>query len=204
MAARRWICGAKDHRKSDCKLKAQNKASPSKDMEGVGEPSAGSARKKPFNATASTSYNTGGKQTSSGLQSTSTPVKLQEMEGPCSGSGSAVQGDGQPGEVHSKGETGATTSEALLQDATKLLKSLRAPQLHVIQLDYDSGGATVLLDSGATHALKPSSSMAEWDSASPTQVTLADGVTNNLRLSKALLSAPRMGSIVDRPAGWHC
>lgn len=59
-----------------------------------------------------------------------------------------------------KGETGATsaTTEALLQEATKLLKSLKAPQLKVItisQLEVDAEGMIVLLDSGATHALRP-------------------------------------------------
>ena len=94
------------------------------------------------------------------------------------------------------GETGATTSEVLLQEATKLLKLLRAPQLRMIkvsQLDYDNSSMMVLLDSGATHALRPANSMEEWEAASPTQVSLADGVTTKLRLkptSKVLLSSP--------------
>ena len=94
-AQRCWICGAKDHRKSDCKLKAQTKGSPSKDTKGTGEPSGGSrgGKSSSFNVAASTSYNTGGKQfTSSGTNSTSTPAKLQEMEGPCSGGGAAGPG----------------------------------------------------------------------------------------------------------------
>ena len=51
----------------------------------------------------------------------------------------------------------------------------------------------ILLDSGATHALRPAESEVEWDEASPCQVSLADGVTTKLRLkpdSKILLSSP--------------
>ena len=40
----------------------------------------------------------------------------------------------------------------------------------------------VLLDSGATHGLRPAASQEEWDSAEATQVMLADGVTESLRL----------------------
>ena len=51
----------------------------------------------------------------------------------------------------------------------------------------------VLLDSGATHGLRPAESQEEWDSAEPTKVMLADGVTESLRLkpgTKVLLSNP--------------
>ena len=84
-------------------------------------------------------------------------------------------------------------SESLLQEATKLLKW--APQLKAIQLsqlDHEVKGM-VLLDSGATRALRPARDQQEWQEAQPTQVTLADGITDKLRLkqaSKVLLSAP--------------
>ena len=60
------------------------------------------------------------------------------------------------------------------------------------QLDHEVKGV-VLLDSGATHALRPARDQQEWQEAQPTQVTLADGITDKLRLkqaSKVLLSAP--------------
>ena len=189
-AQRCWICGGKDHRKSDCKLKSQTtgKPSPTKDGKGAGEPSAGSGGGKMQS----------GSRSSGGQQAAQNPVKLQEMEIPGPETAYATgAGDNQSGETMTKGgETGATTSEALLHEATQLLKSLRAPQLRVIrvsQLDYDTSGSTVLLDSGATHALRPAADMVEWEAAQPTQVTLAEGVSNKLRLkqdSKVLLSAP--------------
>ena len=55
----------------------------------------------------------------------------------------------------------------------------------------------VLLDSGATHGLGPAASQEEWDSAEATQVMLADGVTESLRLkpgTKVLLSDPRQAA----------
>ena len=75
-------------------------------------------------------------------------------------------------------------------------QSLRAPTLKVIkvsQLEAGPNGLMVLLDSGATHALTPALSLQEWEGAVPTQVTLADGTTDKLRLkaeSKVLLSNP--------------
>ena len=139
-----------------------------------------------------------GSKSSGGQQAAPNPVKLQEMEVPGPETAYATgAGDNQSGETMTKGgETGATTSEALLHEVTQLLKSLRAPQLRAIrvsQLDYDTSGSTVLLDSGATHALRPAADMVEWEAAQPTQVTLAEGVSNKLRLkqdSKVLLSAP--------------
>ena len=51
----------------------------------------------------------------------------------------------------------------------------------------------VLLDSGATHALRRARDEKEWERAVPTQVVLAEGVTTDLRLltgTMTLLSAP--------------
>ena len=65
--------------------------------------------------------------------------------------------------------------------------------IKISQLEVDAEGMMVLLDSGATHALRPALTEGEWAAAQPTQVTLADGVTTKLRLkvnSKILLSDP--------------
>ena len=187
-AARCWICGGKDHRKTDCKLKAQGqgKPGPSKDGKSHGEPggSGGGKSSSKMSTSPSTSSNVAG-------AGSSIAPKLQEMEGPMEAASEVpAPSDG------SKGETGTTSSEALLQEATKLLKSLRAPQLKMIkisQLDVAAEGMMVLLDSGATHALRPALTEGEWAAAQPTQVTLADGVTTKLRLkvnSKILVSDP--------------
>ena len=201
-AARCWICGGKDHRKTECKLKSQTK----KDGKGNGEPVPGSgggnAAATQYRTAAANNANNGAQGASTGAggggssQATSV-VKLQEMELGPTNQGSSAGGDVPAVEAASKGgETGATSSEALLQEATQLLKSLRAPLLRVIkvsQLEHDPSGALVLLDSGATHALRPALRWEEWHQATPTQVSLADGVTTKLRLkpdTKVLLSAP--------------
>ena len=88
--------------------------------------------------------------------------------------------------------TPATTE--LLAEATQLLKSLRMPNLKVMRLSkLESHAQMVLLDSGATHGLRPAASEEEWQSGTRTQVMLADGVTESLRLkpgTKVLLSDP--------------
>ena len=88
--------------------------------------------------------------------------------------------------------TPATTE--LLAEATQLLKSLRMPNLKVMRLsNLQPHAQMVLLDSGATHGLRPAVSEEEWQSGTRTQVMLADGVTESLRLkpgTKVLLSDP--------------
>ena len=88
--------------------------------------------------------------------------------------------------------TPATTE--LLAEATQLLKSLRMPNLKVMRLsNLQPHAQMVLLDSGATHGLRPAVSEEEWQSGTRTQVMLADGVTESLRLkpgTKVLISDP--------------
>ena len=178
-------------------MKAQIKSSPIKASKGAGEPGPGSGGGKSQSSSNGTSN--AGLQSSGTTSQGAATAKLQEMEVQQDGNSATGPGDGQTGEttmVKGGADTGATTSEALLHEATQLLKSLRAPQLRVIkvsQLDYDTSGSAVLLDSGATHALRPAVDLCEWEAAQPTQVTLAEGVSNKLRLkqdSKVLLSAP--------------
>ena len=178
-------------------MKAQIKSSPIKASKGAGEPGPGSGGGKSQSSSNGTSN--AGLQSSGTTSQGAATAKLQEMEVQQDGNSATGPGDGQSGEatmVKGGADTGATTSEALLHEATQLLKSLRAPQLRVIkvsQLDYDTSGSAVLLDSGATHALRPAVDLCEWEAAQPTQVTLAEGVSNKLRLkqdSKVLLSAP--------------
>ena len=122
--ARCWICGAKDHRKSECKLKGQPPKGSNKEGKSAGEPGAGSGGGK-GNGKGNASKTTGpGSSTST---TTSTPPKLQEMDA------GGLMPHGEPGDGT---VTKATTSEVLLQEATKLLKSLRAPQLRVIKVSH--------------------------------------------------------------------
>ena len=195
--ARCWICGGKDHRKSDCKLKSQQSKGSNKDHKSSGEPGAGSGGGKgqtAHNVNAGAPKSTTGAGAPSPATTYATP-KLQEMDAgeQASAVPQSEPGGGAAAKQGGGGETGATSSEVLLQEATKLLKSLRAPQLRVIkvsQLDYDNSSMMVLLDSGATHALRPATSEEEWESANPTQVSLADGTTNKLRLKPEFKGAP--------------
>ena len=171
-----------DHRKTECKLKAHGKSGSGKDgQRSTNEPGPGPEGGKTKSAS---SYNVAS-TSSTGNTSSSGPVKIQEMEAGVEGN-QGVQGGDQPSSDKG-GETGATstTSEALMQEATKLLKSLRAPQLRAIQLSQ--------LDHEVKGMVRPARSPQEWQEATPTQVTLADGITDKLRLkqdSKVLLSAP--------------
>eukprot|EP00438_Fugacium_kawagutii_P021192 Skav201589 [mRNA] locus=scaffold152:536907:541522:+ [translate_table: standard] len=84
----------------------------------------------------------------------------------------------------------------LLAEATNLLRSLRMPMnLNVMKVsECGTGRDHVLLDSGATHGLRPAFSEEEWQQAHEVSVSLADGRTTSLRLklgTRLLLSDPR-------------
>ena len=95
------------------------------------------------------------------------------------------------------GKSDKTTE--LLHEATQLLKSLKiqspGPKLKVMQLgdvEHVQEGH-VLLDSGATHGLRPARDEAEWNQAERTVVQLANGSTDSLRLktgTRILLGHP--------------
>ena len=109
------------------------------------------------------------------------------------GSGDGGTGGDQPS------KSGA---EELLQEATQLLKSLRVkPKINVMRIGEleRSRPDTVLVDSGATHALRPARDLDEWLKSEPTIVTLAEGTTSRFRLkpnTKILLSEP------GQPEAW--
>ena len=114
-------------------------------------------------------------------KSSTGPKKINEMSSVVkteeSGGGSK-QDDGE-GEGKTSGATGGSASDVLLQEATQLLKSLRLPQVKVMrvsQLSHDESSGWVLLDSGATHSLRPAMNDEEWKAAQPTEVSLAEGV----------------------------
>lgn len=65
--------------------------------------------------------------------------------------------------------------------------------MRVSQLSHDESSGWVLLDSGATHSLRPAMNDEEWKAAQPTEVSLAEGVNQSLRLkqgTRCLLSNP--------------
>ena len=81
-----------------------------------------------------------------------------------------------------KDRTNERTSE-LLHEATQLLKTLRVPavatnpKLKVMQIGSlnQAENELVLIDSGATHALRPAADLEEWQKSHSVTVQLADG-----------------------------
>ena len=202
-----WICGSKEHRKTNCpvlkpSLKASKDGKDAKEVKGKGEAGAAS-----------------GGGSGGGRGSASVGAKLQELNVPkspnpldacsttaCSTTSASSQGTGeQASNVGSTNEETAKGSAALLQEATKLLKSLQVthPKLKTMRmssLEVQHDEDWVLLDSGATHALRPAASQLEWDEALDAQVMLADGITTKLKMkpeSKILISDPAESSMAN-------
>lgn len=99
-------------------------------------------------------------------------------------------GDGAP---TSTSGTSSSKERDMLSEATQLLKSLPVPMAKAAMYKMATSGDEVLLDSGATHALRPAQSQEEWDQASPVKVSLADGSTEGFRMKnpgKTLLARP--------------
>ena len=80
-----------------------------------------------------------------------------------------------------------TKADELLHEAIQLLKSLRVqPKVNVMQLAglEQAENNWVLIDSGATHALRPAHDLHQWTNAERTVVQLANGETEAFRLKK--------------------
>jgi hypothetical protein len=78
------------------------------------------------------------------------------------------------------GDPKGAKADELLHEATQLLKSLRVqPKINVMQLAglEQAENDWVLIDSGATHALRPAHDLQEWTNAERTVVQLANGET---------------------------
>ena len=197
--SRCWTCGATSHRKQDCPVRSGGGGGKSSKH---GEPS-GSGGDCGGGQTSSTASHKGSSSTTSTSakalapkinEMTSSPAKTEE-----GGSGGRQENgaSAEDGDANKAGSTGGSAGDALLQEATKLLKSLRMPQVKVVrvsQLNVEDGNDWVLLDSGATHSLRPAKNDDEWRCAEPTEVSLADGVTQSLRLkpgTRSLLSNPQ-------------
>ena len=192
-AQRCWICGGKDHRKQDCKLRAgKSTGEPSGSGGGNGQGRGGGATST-TNATSSTGV--GGKAGAAAkvikapLQDDQQMVQVEEKVDGTSSTTTAKDVKSSGGEAEVNAVKSDKTAE-LLHEATQLLKTLRVPtgnpRLKVMQiggLDQADEGM-MLLDSGATHGLRPARDQGEWDAAEPTQVQLANGTTDEFRLKK--------------------
>ena len=197
--SRCWICGGKDHRKTECKVKGNgNNNKPSSYDSGLGGGRGGGNQNAANNKAAVKQASVG--KGHDGVAASSTTDQTS--------SSTCADGPGLGAESNSLGASSSATSEVdkggapaatpatteLLAEATQLLKSLRMPNLKVMRLsNLQPHAQMVLLDSGATHGLRPAVSEEEWQSGTRTQVMLADGVTESLRLkpgTKVLLSDP--------------
>eukprot|EP00438_Fugacium_kawagutii_P003402 Skav225506 [mRNA] locus=scaffold1721:251833:255717:- [translate_table: standard] len=197
-SSRCWVCGSKQHRKNDCPVRG---GAPSRPKPGDGGPPSGGGKKVASVANSSSTASTPGP--GGGKPSTPTKPKINEMtanSGDGSG-GATTTGSGGGSESTHTADTGSTkvTGEELLKEATQLLKALRGPtsgpQIKVIQLAkiHEAEDGWLLLDSGATHSLRPARSVDEWNESTPTSVALAEGVTDKFRLkpgTKVLLTEP--------------
>ena len=75
--------------------------------------------------------------------------------------------------------TPATGETAMVNEITSLLRSLRTggPSVRVCSVRKMSGNMGVLIDGGATHCLRTSTSSDKWNNSKDTMVTLANGQT---------------------------
>ena len=201
-ANRCFVCGSKEHKKQDCKLRAKKPGEQNSSGGGTTGQGRGGSETSNTTTIGSSSW-PGGK---AGAAATAKALKTQDV-----GSSSMTFSTASPGEVKQvveeenkglgDGGTGGdqmpkTKTDDLLHEATQLLKSLRVqPKINVMRIgDLEHGQPDlVLVDSGATHALRPARDMVEWECAEPTVVTLAEGSTSRFRLKKGtkiLLSEP--------------
>ena len=158
---------------------------------------------------ASSTTSTTGSSTMGGKAGAAAAAKVMAGTDPMTTATSTSDGSNVPPEVTntttSEGKGGGSESGSsskndktteLLSEATQLLKSLRIqPKLKVMQISglNQAEDDMILLDSGATHALRPAHDEGEWILGEPTSVQLADGVTDMFRLkrgTKILISNP--------------
>ena len=158
---------------------------------------------------ASSTTSTTGSSTMGGKAGAAAAAKVMAGTDPMTTATSTSDGSNVPPEVTntttSEGKGGGSESGSsskndktteVLSEATQLLKSLRIqPKLKVMQISglNQAEDDMILLDSGATHALRPAHDEGEWILGEPTSVQLADGVTDMFRLkrgTKILISNP--------------
>ena len=149
-ASRCWLCGGKDHRKQDCKLRStkSTKNEPSGSGAGRGGHNGRGGQHGSLNANA-TSTPVGGKAgaaaTSTSKSTASTPTPGISEISTSGGDGKGSGGSSQPevttssSTVPDKGSDKANAGD-LLNEAAQLLKSLRLnPKLKAMRLDKVSG-----------------------------------------------------------------
>ena len=202
-SSRCWTCSSNQHQQQDCPYKSQVKPPVGGDGEGVGAGGKASEKGRGKGKGKGKSKQEGQKtaQKEEGAQN---DVKKEDNVGknataeedPKSKCTAGDNGSGNNKKVESGG-SGSNTNE-LLQEATKLLKSLHLPAAKKITLQELGNpqlgpSDLMLLDSGATHSLRRAKSWEEWEGSRQTVVALAQGTTSKLRIkpgTETLLSTP--------------
>ena len=144
-ASRCWICGAKDHRKSECKVKAapRKPGEPAGSGGGTGQGRGGSTSNDVPSSTttaASSSSSTGGKAGAAAakiLQTTDTTStsSTSAFSGEMKNANGLPEEKGGSGDGGTGGDPKGNKADELLHEATQLLKSLRVqPKINVMQL----------------------------------------------------------------------
>ena len=196
--SRCWLCGSKEHRKQDCRLKG---GKPKVDAGAAPGGGGGGSSKKDSKEATTSSTKASKPAVNEMTSSTATKGAAASQEGSTSGTGGTDSKNDMTKNAEDSAKGGAAT-EKLLQEATQLLKAMRGPilqpKLNAMQLSSldhpDRDGQWILLDSGATHALRPARSQDEWDAGQPTTVMLAQGSTDRFRLkvgTQVLLQDPQ-------------
>ena len=191
--SRCWICCGKDHRKSNCKIKG-NGNKPSSNESGLGGGRGGNqnAANKAVVKQASVGKGHDGSATSSTTDATTS----QPSAG---GPGLGAEGNGALSIVQPRRWKRGELQLAVVWPRNYWRKPLSCWSLCVCPTWRwcDGQALSHMLKwccwAGATHGLRPAASEEEWQSAESTQVMLADGVTESLRLkpgTKVLLSDP--------------
>ena len=139
--ARCWVCGSKEHRKNDCKLKGSNGSTRSKGDEtkvsgGGGAGGAAGKHAAKSGSTSTPSATPPSKPTLNEMTSSTTTTGAPESE---SGGGTVKEGAStQSTPAPAKDDSTKSSSAELLQEATQLLKALRSPggqpRVNVVQL----------------------------------------------------------------------
>ena len=195
--SRCWLCGSKEHRKQECKLRGGNPSSKPKPGESGANSGGGSGGGKEKSAASKQAPKPALNEMTSSTATTSPGSVETEASSAPKSSGN------DDAKVNNKGDDGAKgVSEQLLHEATQLLKAMRGPtqtpKLNVMQVTQLAASdpaekSWYLLDSGATHALRPACSREEWQDAHATTVMLAQGSTSQFRLkigTRVLLTNP--------------
>ena len=173
-----YNCSSTKHSRRDCTVKAMtSKGNSGGDTGGKGK-SGNDKGKGPDGA-----------GTAPALKKADQPSEQSTKDEESKSSGT---GGGHPRVEGDLARVPAPPVQELMQEAAALLKSLKGCALKTIKvnsLEVQSSGQA-LLDGGATHALRTTKSMREWEQAVEVRVELAQGsaVLRQLPWSKTLLS----------------